>query len=52
MSGWTLFDPMTWSAFGWTVIHFIWQGALIGLATVGGYRPYVCMHVRGRDDIQ
>ncbi|MAJ46884.1 MAG: hypothetical protein CBC35_06200, partial [Planctomycetes bacterium TMED75] len=35
MSGWTLFDPMTWSAFGWTVIHFIWQGALIGLATVG-----------------
>ena len=35
MSGWTLLDSMTWSAFGWAVIHFIWQGALIGLVTVG-----------------
>ena len=31
MNDWTFLDSTTASAFGWSVIHFIWQGALIGL---------------------
>ncbi|MEE2681730.1 MAG: M56 family metallopeptidase [Planctomycetota bacterium] len=43
MSGWSLFDSPVATAFGWSVIHFIWQGAIIGLVA---FITLECMRTR------
>ena len=38
-----------WSAMGWTMLHFLWIGSILGvLAFLGPFRSYRPFHLFGR----